>query len=84
MANRGNIPSAAITIQLSLISNDGLLWEARQQIDQLDGGSLLTLIFSDLPVEAGKTYEIIATSLFPDDQDEDDTIRMLFLVNPEG
>jgi hypothetical protein len=84
VANRGNIPAAAINIQLTLISNDGLLWEARQQIEELDGGGLVTLVFSDLPVEAGKTYEIIATSLFPDDQDEDDTVSMLFLVNPEG
>jgi hypothetical protein len=84
IANRGNIAAAAITVQISLISNDGLLWEARQEIDQLDGGDLITIVFSELPVEQGKTYEIIATSLFPDDQDEDDTVRLLFLVNPEG
>jgi hypothetical protein len=84
VANRGNIPAAAIVVQLSLISNEGQLWEARQEIDQLDGGQLTTLVFSDLPVEPGTTYEIIATSLFPDDKDEDDTVRLLFLVNPEG
>jgi hypothetical protein len=84
VSNRGNIPTAAIVIQLSLISNEGQLWEARQEIDLLNGGDLTTLVFSDLPVEPGITYEIIAASLFQDDKDEDDTIRMLFLVNPEG
>lgn len=84
ISNRGNIATAAIGVQLSLISNDGALWEARQEIPLLEGGELTTLVFSDLPVEPGTIYEIIVTSLFDDDEDEDDTLSMLFLVNPEG
>lgn len=84
VSNRGNIPAASIEVQLSLISNDGTLFEARQEIAVLDGGELTTLTFSDLPVEPGTIYEVIATSLFDDDQDEDDTVSMLFLVNAEG
>ena len=84
ISNRGNIGAAAISVQLSLISNDGFLWEARQEIDLLEGGELTTLTFSDLPVEPGVTYEVVATSLFDDDDDSDDSFSMLFLVNPEG
>jgi hypothetical protein len=84
VANRGNIPTAAIEVQLSLISNDGELWEARQEVALLQGGELITVVFSDLPVNPGVIYEIIATSLFDDDQDGDDSISMLFLVNAEG
>jgi hypothetical protein len=84
VSNRGNIGAAAISVQLSLISNDGFLWEARQEIDLLEGGELITLTFSDLPVEPGVTYEVVATSLFDDDDDSDDSFSMLFLVNPEG
>jgi hypothetical protein len=84
VSNRGNISAAAIPIQLSLISNDGTLWEARQRIDLLEGGDLTTLVFSDIPLEPGFTYEIVATSLFEDDDEEDDSISMFFLVNAEG
>ena len=84
VSNRGNISAAAIPIQLSLISNEGTLWEARQEIDLLEGGSLITLVFSDVPIEPGITYQIVATSLFDDDDDEDDSFSLTFLVNPEG
>lgn len=84
ISNRGNIPTAAIGVQLSLISNAGDLWEARQEISLLNGSELTTLVFSNLPVEPGTIYEIIVTSLFDDDEDEDDRLSMLFLVNPEG
>jgi len=84
ISNRGNIAAAAIRVQLSLISNDGELWEAVQEIALLGGGELTALVFSDLPVTPGFTYEIIATSLFEDDENEDDTVSMLFLVNAEG
>jgi len=84
ISNRGNIPALDIGVQLSLVGNDGTLWEAVQEIAVLDGGELRTLVFSDLPVDPGSTYEIIATSLFDDDEDEDDSFSMLFLVNPEG
>ena len=84
ISNRGNIPAVDIGVQLSLVGNDGTLWEAVQEIAVLDGGELRTLVFSDLPVDPGSTYEIIATSLFDDDEDEDDGFSMLFLVNPEG
>lgn len=84
VSNRGNISAAAIPVQLSLISNEGTLWEARQTIDLLEGGSLTTIVFSEIPIEAGVTYEIVATSLFDDDQDEDDTFSMRFVVNAEG
>ena len=60
------------------------MWEARQEIDLLEGGSLTTLVFSDIPVEPGVTYQIVATSLFDDDDDEDDSFSLTFLVNPEG
>lgn len=84
VSNRGNISAAAIGIQLSLISNEGTLWEARQEIDLLEGGSLTTITFSDIPIQPGVTYEIVATSLFDDDQEEDDSFSMFFLVNPEN
>ncbi len=84
ISNRGNLAAANIGIQLSLISNDGALWEARQEILLLEGGELITLVFSDLPVEPGTIYEVIVTSLFEDDEDEDNTFSMLFLVNAEG
>ncbi len=50
----------------------------------LAGGELTTLVFSNLPVEPGTIYEIIATSLFDDDEDGDDRLSMLFIVNSEG
>lgn len=86
VANRGNISAAAIEIELSLLGNDGLLWTATQEIDLLDGGGLTTLVFSDIPVQPGNTYEITAQSLFEDDDDDDsnDSFSMLFLVNAEG
>lgn len=84
VANRGNIAADAIEIQLSLIGNDGQLWEAVQQIDLLEGGELTTLVFSDIPVQPGITYRITATSLFTDDDDSDNSISMQFLVNTEG
>jgi hypothetical protein len=84
VSNRGNIAAANISVQLSLISNDGTLWEARQEIPLLEGGDLTTLVFSDLPVEAGATYQIVATSLFDDDEDVDNSFSMKFLVNAEG
>lgn len=84
VSNRGNISAAAIPIQLSLISNEGTLWEARQSIDLLEGGELTTVVFSDIPIEPGLTYEIVASSLFDDDDDEDDTFSMFFLVNSGG
>lgn len=84
VANRGNTSVSVIGVQLSLIGNDGSLWEARQEIPLLEGGQLTTLTYSDLPIEAGVRYQLVATSLFDDDQDDDDSFSMLFLVNPEG
>ena len=84
ISNRGNIAAAGIGVQVSLISNAGDLWEARQEIPLLGAGELTTLVFSNLPVEPGTIYEIIVTSLFDDDEDGNDRLSMLFLVNPEG
>ncbi len=84
IANRGNIPVVEVRVQLSLVGNDGTLWQAEQEIDRLEGGELTTLVFSELPVVPGTTYDITATSLFDDDEDEDDTSSIRFVVNAEG
>ena len=83
IANRGNIPAVDLAVQLSVISNDGVLWEAIQAVPLLEGDGLATFTFSNLPVNPGTTYEIIATSLFEDDENEDNSFSMLFLVNSE-
>ena len=84
VSNRGNTDAQLITIVLDLISDSAAPTQSRQVINSLASGELTTLVFSDLPVEPGGRYEVVATIENADDDANDNVIRMLFTVNPES
>ncbi len=71
-------------MRLALISNDGELFAAEQEIPILLAGDITSLVYSDLPVTPGTIYEIEVMTLFDDDEEENDSIAFLFMVNPDG
>ena len=83
VSNRGNVDAEDIEVSLTVISNTGDLFEARQEIESLGAGELITLTYSDIPVESGAIYEVIATLPGEDDDPDDDVNSFLFSVNPE-
>jgi len=84
VSNRGNEAGSDLVVVVDLVSNDGDLYEARQSIEALEPGALITVVFGDLPVAPGVTYEVIATLEKADDDASDDEQRFLFSVNPEA
>lgn len=84
ISNRGNVDVTGITVRLSLVSNTGELYQSEQEVAGLEATSSTLLTFSDLPVTKGVIYEITATVTRADDDDENDSVKFLFLVNPDG
>ncbi len=80
--NRGNEPEAAIAFELLLLRLDGnasVATEARQ-IESLEPGQAQTLSFTELPVEQGVMYELVARALVADDADAaSNELRKVFI-----
>ena len=84
VSNRGNVDVTGITVRVQLLSNTGELFQAEQEVTGLEAATSTTLIFSDLPTVAGVTYEITASIMRDDDEEENDSVVFRFKVNPGG
>lgn len=84
VSNRGNVDVTGIIVRLRLVSNDGDLYEAEQEIPGLEATALTLLTFDELPVSPGVTYEITVSLTRTDDDEENDSQQFLFIVNPGG
>ena len=84
VTNRGNVDVTGITVRLQLVSNDGELYEAEQEVPGLEATSSTLLTFAGLPTSAGSTYEITISLGRADDDEENDSQKFLFIVNPGG
>jgi hypothetical protein len=83
IANRGTVPAETITVVLSLVSNDGELFEANQGIESLEPGELSTVAFTGLPVQPGGLYEVTIALASPDDDASDDLVSFVFIRNAD-
>ena len=84
VSNRGNVDVTGIIVRLSLVSNDGERYDAEQEVPGLEATALTLLTFENLPVSPGVTYEITVSLIRVDDDEENDSQRFLFIVNPGG
>lgn len=84
VANRGTARVASAQVALDLISQDGSIHQDTQRLGALDPGAATTVGFSDLPVEAGKLYEIIVSLVGEDDNPADDQVSFTFIRNTGG
>ena len=84
VANRGNVDVTGITVTLNLVGNSGELFETEQEVAGLEAGTLTSLTFADLPVSPGVTYEISVSISRDDDDEENDSLKVRFTVNPGG
>jgi hypothetical protein len=84
ISNRGNLEANDISVRLSLVSNEGVLYEAVQQIAVLEAGALTTLVYSELPMSPGVIYELSAVVDRLDDDGTNDLLSFLFMVNPNA
>ncbi len=80
--NRGNEPEAAVAFELVLLRLDGgssVASESRE-IEVLEPGQAQTLSFTELPVEQGVMYELIARAALADDADAaSNELRKVFI-----
>jgi len=84
VANRGNVDVTGITVTLNLVGNSGELFETEQEVAGLEAATLTSLTFADLPVSPGVTYEISVSISRDDDDEENDSLKVRFTVNPGG
>ncbi len=84
VSNRGNVAVTGITVRLQLVSNDGELYEAEQVVPGLEAAALSLLTFNDLPVNPGSTYRMTVSLTRTDDDEENDSQELTFIVNPDG
>ncbi|WKZ81931.1 MAG: hypothetical protein QY307_07475 [Acidimicrobiia bacterium] len=84
VTNRGNVPATGIVVRLSLLSNQGGLYQAEQEVPSLDPGTGVSLVYSDLPVVKGDTYQLTVSLPAGDDEEDNDLVTFRFLVNPDG
>jgi hypothetical protein len=81
VSNRGSELVETITVDLTLVSNEGELFEASQGIEALEPGDLVTVAFTGLPVQEGRIYELEFSLPGGDDDDTDDTVSFRFIRN---
>lgn len=84
VANPGNVAVTEILVQLDLVSNEGDVFNAEQEIASLEPGALTGVTFADLPVEAGKLYEVVVSLPLEDDDPTDDEASYVFIRNEAG
>jgi hypothetical protein len=84
IANHGTVESAGGVVLLELVSQDGTKYEDQQVIGALQPGELTSVQYTDLPVQPGKLYEIIATIEVEDDNPSDDTFSFTFIRDTES
>ena len=84
VSNRGNVDVTGITVKLRLISNSGGDYQTEQEVTGLEAATVTSLTFTDLPVEAGVTYEISVSLVREDDNAENDSQVFRFKVNAGG
>jgi hypothetical protein len=83
IANHGTVASVGSVVLLELVSQDGTKYEDQQVIGALEPGELTSVQYTDLPVQPGKLYEIIATIQVEDDDPSDDTMSFTFIRDAE-
>jgi hypothetical protein len=71
-------------VLLELVSQDGTKYEDQKVIGTLEPGGLTSVQYTDLPVQPGKLYEIIATIQVEDDNPSDDTFSFTFIRDAES
>ena len=83
VSNRGNVAVTGIVVRLRLVSNAGDLYEVEQEVPGLEAASATLLVFTNLPVDPGITYEITVSVQRTDDDEENNSQQLLFIVNPD-
>ena len=79
IANHGTVDFAGGVVLLELVSQDGTKYEDQKVISTLEPGGLTSVQYTDLPVQPGKLYEIIATIQVEDDNPSDNTFSFTFI-----
>jgi hypothetical protein len=70
VVNRGNEPETDIPVRLRLVGLDtDITHDDSQQIDALEPGAAVNLLFVDLPVQPGEFYEIVLVADLETDED---------------
>lgn len=80
--NRGNEPEADVSFELLLLrlEGDASVASESRQIEALDPGQAQTLSFSELPVEQGVMYELVARAALTGDADAaSNELRKVFI-----
>lgn len=84
ITNRGNVAVTGVTVRLSLVSNTGQSHQEDQDVSSMEAGTSRQVLFTGLPVERGVIYEITVAVTRPDSNAENDQVKLLFQVNPDG
>jgi len=83
ISNRGTVPVDTIVVILSMLSNEGDMFEDSQGIERLEPGEKATVTFTDLPVQGGRLYEVVFSLGGQDDDPTDDRETFQFLRNAD-
>jgi hypothetical protein len=79
IGNNGTVEKLGIVVQLTLISGEGDMYQTEQSIPLLRPGQLTTVVFTDLPADAGTFYEVTVELTGTDSNSADDSMTFLFL-----
>lgn len=83
VVNRGTVEALGVLLQLTLVGEDGSLYEADRQIDLILPTALSTVVFEDLPMNPDTIYELTIGLTRADDDPSDDSESIIFKWNEE-
>ena len=83
IGNRGTVEALGVLIRLTLVGEDGTLYEDEGQIDLILPTALSTVVFEDLPMSPDTIYELTITLARADDDPSDDSESLIFKWNEE-
>jgi len=79
IGNNGTVERLGIVVQLTMISGEGDMYQTEQTIPLLRAGQLTTVLFTDLPADAGTFYEVTVELTGEDSNPADDSMSFMFL-----
>ncbi len=79
IGNNGTVERLGIVVQLTLISAEGEMYQVEQTIPLLRAGQLTTVVFTNLPADAGTIYEVTVELTGTDSNPVDDSMTFLFM-----
>ena len=79
IGNNGTVERLGIVVQLTMISGEGDAYQDEQTIPLLRAGQLTTVVFTDLPADAGTYYQVTVELIGGDSNPADDSMEFLFM-----